>query len=154
MSRSIQRSGALAQWLMPNDFQPRICHRFHFRTSPQPGFDGIVHCEVIELDPPHRLAITWRGGPVDTVARWTLEPLDRGRPQLRFEHSGFEGIKGAQSPGIELGGLHAGTPRRSLGEHVARYRIERYAGVGRDTAHARVDRVDAGSCVGDNRVTT
>ena len=32
----------LASWLMPNDFEPRVGHRFTFRTDPVPahGFDG------------------------------------------------------------------------------------------------------------------
>jgi hypothetical protein len=31
---------------MPNDFEPRVGHRFTFRTDPVPahGFDGIVRC--------------------------------------------------------------------------------------------------------------
>lgn len=37
----------LARWLMPNDFAPRVGHRFTFRTEPGPGFDGIVRCEVL-----------------------------------------------------------------------------------------------------------
>jgi uncharacterized protein YndB with AHSA1/START domain len=31
---------ALSVWLMENDFQPRVGHRFRFRTKPRPGFDG------------------------------------------------------------------------------------------------------------------
>ena len=56
--RALTDSAVLASWLMPNDFQPRIGHRFTFRTEPVPthGFDGIVHCEVLELVPPG-----WRG---------------------------------------------------------------------------------------------
>lgn len=30
-----------------NDFEPRIGHRFQFRTEPAPGFDGVVNCEVL-----------------------------------------------------------------------------------------------------------
>ena len=41
---------AISDWLMPTDFAPRLGHKFQFRTKPAPGFDGIVHCEVIELD--------------------------------------------------------------------------------------------------------
>jgi len=37
----------MADWLMPNDFQPRLGHKFQFRTKPAPGFDGIVNCEVV-----------------------------------------------------------------------------------------------------------
>ena len=41
--RALTDSAALAGWLMPNDFEPRVGHRFTFRTQPNPqaGFDGI-----------------------------------------------------------------------------------------------------------------
>jgi len=39
---------------MPNDFKPVVGHAFTFRTEPvsQHGFDGVVHCEVLDLEPP------------------------------------------------------------------------------------------------------
>ena len=39
----------LGEWLMENDFSPVIGHQFTFRMKPQRGWDGITHCEVIEL---------------------------------------------------------------------------------------------------------
>jgi uncharacterized protein YndB with AHSA1/START domain len=89
--RALTDSGALERWLMPNDFEPRLGHRFTFRTDPVPPyFDGIVHCEVTELEPPRRLAYTWSGGPLaQTQVRYELEPAGSGT-RLRFEHSGFD----------------------------------------------------------------
>ncbi|MBO0703849.1 MAG: SRPBCC domain-containing protein [Candidatus Dormibacteraeota bacterium] len=89
--RALTDPAALALWLMPNDFQPRLGHRFTFQTEPlPPDFDGIVHCEVTELDPPRRLAYTWSGGPgVDTLVRYRLEREDTGT-RLHFEQSGFD----------------------------------------------------------------
>jgi uncharacterized protein YndB with AHSA1/START domain len=72
---AITDSAAMSDWLMPNDFVPRIGHKFRFQTKPARGFDGIVHCEVIALDPPRRLAFTWKGGGIDTVVTFTLEPV-------------------------------------------------------------------------------
>ena len=63
-----------------------------FTSKPQPGWDGKTYCEVIELDPPRRLAYTWRGGPIDTVLRITLEPAGPGT-KLVLEHTGFQGVK-------------------------------------------------------------
>ncbi len=83
---------ALEQWLMPNDFEPKLGHTFMFRTKPAPGFDGIVRCRVTELVPPRRLAYTWRGGGIETVVIWTLEPVATGT-RLRLEHSGFRGAR-------------------------------------------------------------
>ena len=90
--RALTDSKAIAQWLMENDFEPRLGHEFQFRSKPQPGWDGHTYCKVIEFDPPRRLAYTWRGGPIDTVLRITLEPVPEGT-RLVLEHTGFRGVK-------------------------------------------------------------
>lgn len=92
-------SRAIATWLMDNDFEPRLGHRFNFRMKPQPGFDGIVYCEVVEFEAPRRLAYSWRGGPgggkpilLDTVVSFTL--LEEGEgTRLLLDHRGFDGFK-------------------------------------------------------------
>jgi uncharacterized protein YndB with AHSA1/START domain len=83
----------LSQWLMPNDFEPRVGHRFTFRTDPAPGFDGVVHCEVLELIAEERLTISWRGGGNDTIVTFTIEPTGKGT-RLRLSQKGFTGFKG------------------------------------------------------------
>lgn len=87
--RAITNSDAIAAWLMPNDFEPRTGHRFTFRQAPGRGWSGVVECEVVALEPPHRLAYTWRGGnlPV-TLVTFSLTP-ENGGTRLRLEHSGF-----------------------------------------------------------------
>jgi uncharacterized protein YndB with AHSA1/START domain len=91
--RALVDSTALAEWMFPNDFAPHIGHRFTFRVPPNPKakFDGmIVHCEVIECEPPDRLAFSWSaGGLVDTRVSFRLEPDGEGT-RLLFEHSGFD----------------------------------------------------------------
>ena len=92
--RAIADCSALAEWLYPNDFEPRVGHRFTFRVPPNPmvGFDGlIVRCEVLECEPPSLLVFSWSvGGPVvDTRVRFRLEP-DGDGTRLFFEHSGFD----------------------------------------------------------------
>jgi uncharacterized protein YndB with AHSA1/START domain len=86
---------AMGEWLMPNDFVPRVGHRFTFRTDPAPGFDGVVHCEVLELEAPSRFALSWRGGPLDTVLRIDLEPVGDRATRLRLAHTGFDGLRDA-----------------------------------------------------------
>lgn len=88
---AITDSATIARWLMPNTFAPVLGHRFTFTREPIPqiGFDGTSHCEVIELEPPSRLAYTFVGGGLDTVIRYELVPVDGGT-LLRFEHSGFD----------------------------------------------------------------
>jgi uncharacterized protein YndB with AHSA1/START domain len=91
--RALTDRELLAQWLMPNDFEPRIGHRFTFHAPRAPGFDGIVHCEVLELVEEERLSISWRGGGIDTVVTFALEPAGSGTV-LRFSHTGFAGVRG------------------------------------------------------------
>jgi uncharacterized protein YndB with AHSA1/START domain len=97
--RALTDRRALSQWLMETDFEPRLGHRFTFRAKPQAGWDGVTYCEVTELDPPHRVAFTWRGGSgqdrpptLDTVVRFTLTPEGSGT-RLTLEHMGFRGFK-------------------------------------------------------------
>jgi uncharacterized protein YndB with AHSA1/START domain len=84
---------ALGLWLMPNDFEPRVGHAFTFRMEPGPGWDGVVHCRVLELDPPVRMSWTWHGEGVDTVVRFELEAVEGGT-RLHFEQTGFAGPQG------------------------------------------------------------
>ena len=82
---------ALARWLMPNDFEPRLCHRFTLIVAPEHGWDGTIACEVVTLEPPHRLAFTWVSSHPDappTLVTFTLEEV-AGGTRLRLEHSGF-----------------------------------------------------------------
>src|SRR5947209_18454174 len=76
--RLLTDSTQLARWLMPNDFAPELHHRFTFTTKPAPGFDGIVHCEVLELDPPRRMRWSWKGGALDTIVTFELTPTNLG----------------------------------------------------------------------------
>jgi uncharacterized protein YndB with AHSA1/START domain len=94
--RAITDSATLAEWMFPNDFEPRVGHRFTFRVpgNPKMNFDGLtVRCEVLECEPPTRLEFSWSaGGPVEnTRVRFQLEPHEHGAgTRLLFEHSGFD----------------------------------------------------------------
>jgi uncharacterized protein YndB with AHSA1/START domain len=89
--RALTSSDALAVWLMPNDFEPRLGHAFTFRTAPDHRWSGVVHCRVAALEPPHRVAYTWQGAGSDlpeTLVTFTLAPTAEGT-HLRLEHTGF-----------------------------------------------------------------
>ena len=50
---------ALAEWLMPNDFEPVVGKRFQFRVDGMMNYSGITDCEILEVEPPERLVFTW-----------------------------------------------------------------------------------------------
>lgn len=132
--RALTDPDAMAVWLMRNDFKPVIGHRFQFRTDPAPGFDGIVDCEVLEIDEPRLLRISWRGGPVDATVTWQLSPTPNGT-RLDFAMEGFEGPK-AVGVSVLLGAGFAGMYGRDLPAVLTR--MERGHGYGppRGTAPA------------------
>jgi uncharacterized protein YndB with AHSA1/START domain len=85
--RALTDSRVLTRWLMTNDFEPRLGHRFHFEGKPGGAALETIDCEVIELQPPHRLSYTWQSS-VDgvlSVVTWVLEPVAEGT-RLRMEH--------------------------------------------------------------------
>jgi uncharacterized protein YndB with AHSA1/START domain len=92
--QAISDSASLAEWMFPNDFEPRPGHHFTFRVPPNPqvNFDGLtVNCEVLECEPPSRLTFSWSAdGPVvNTRVSFRLEP-DGAGTRLFFEHTGFD----------------------------------------------------------------
>jgi uncharacterized protein YndB with AHSA1/START domain len=108
----------LGRWFMENDLEPEVGRAFTFRMKPQRGWDGITHCEVIDLQPQETIAYTYRGKAtgekaiacagvtsdavksagkgfmteLDTVVRFTLSD-DGGNTRLRMEQSGWSGFK-------------------------------------------------------------
>jgi uncharacterized protein YndB with AHSA1/START domain len=95
--RTLTTSDLLMKWLMPNDFVAAVGHRFNFRTKPMGDWDGVVHCEVLDCDPPRLLRYSWKGGAdanpeygskLDSVVTWTLTPVEGGT-QVRMVHDGF-----------------------------------------------------------------
>ena len=60
--RMLTDSASIAKWLMPNDFAPVLGHRFTLHAPCATGWDGIIRCEVLEIDPPRRLRYSWVSG--------------------------------------------------------------------------------------------
>jgi uncharacterized protein YndB with AHSA1/START domain len=90
----------IGRWLMmkPTGFEPSKGARFTFQTTPAGGWDGVIHCEVLEVTRNERLSYSWQGGHesngqqygslLDTIVVWTLAKVDGGT-RLRLVHSGF-----------------------------------------------------------------
>lgn len=90
--RALTDRAVLAQWMYPNDFEPRVGHQFTFRVPPKPQLEEglVVHCEVLTCAPPSELVFTWVVGDfLDTRVSYRLEPAGTGTRVL-FEHAGFE----------------------------------------------------------------
>ena len=95
--KTLTNKELLSRWLMPNDFQPVVGKRFTFQTKPMGDWDGVVHCEVLEVVTNRKLVYSWKGGSdrnakygsrLDSVVTWTLTPVTGGT-RLRMVHAGF-----------------------------------------------------------------
>jgi uncharacterized protein YndB with AHSA1/START domain len=89
----------MGRWLgmTPSGFEPVKGKRFTYQTTAAGAWDGIIHCEVLEVIPNQRLAYAWKGGHegntgygslLDTVVTFTLSKAENGT-RLRLVHSGF-----------------------------------------------------------------
>ncbi len=85
---------AIGDWLMETDFKPVVGHRFQLRDPDARGWRGYVDGEVLEVDPPRKLAYTWVGDEriPQTVVTFTLTPSGEGT-RLTLDHTGFEGLR-------------------------------------------------------------
>jgi uncharacterized protein YndB with AHSA1/START domain len=86
--RALTESPLVAQWLLNNDFEPTVGHKFQFRADPVQGWNGIIDCKVLAIDPLKRLSYTWASMGLESVVLFTLTPADGGT-HLRVEQSGF-----------------------------------------------------------------
>jgi uncharacterized protein YndB with AHSA1/START domain len=114
---------AIGSWLMPtDDFAAIIGHRFHFRTKPAPGFDGLVTCEVLEVQAPNWLVFSWQGGPLrDTTVTFHLE-RDGNNTRLTLTHEGFQGLVPVLTANILKRGW-INLTRKSLAHYLTRQQL-------------------------------
>ncbi|MGO9941106.1 MAG: SRPBCC family protein [Terracidiphilus sp.] len=100
--RALTEGPLIQEWLMSNDFQPVVGHRFSFRAKPMPNWNGVIDSEVLVVEPNARLAYSWGTLGLQTVVTWTLTPTERGT-HLRMEQSGFPSEEGANYKGAKYG---------------------------------------------------
>ncbi len=89
--RALTEPALLSQWLLPMvEPKPEFARgdAFAFRAPPQPNWDGMVNCRVLEIEPQRKLSYSWVVGSIDTVVTFTLEPTPTGT-QLLLVQSGF-----------------------------------------------------------------
>ncbi len=104
--RALTDGKLLAQWMMSNDFEAVVGRRFQFRADPMPNWDGVVDCEVLEVDPLRRLSYSWgvggSGSGMHWVVVWTLTPAEGGT-HVRMEQSGFRAEQKGAYQGANYG---------------------------------------------------
>jgi uncharacterized protein YndB with AHSA1/START domain len=98
--RALTTQPLIEDWLMANDFEAKVGHRFTLRTQPVGGWNGIIDCEVLAVEPPERLSYTWASMGLESVVTFTLAPTASGA-RLRMEQSGFpadaeQNLRGAE----------------------------------------------------------
>jgi uncharacterized protein YndB with AHSA1/START domain len=88
--RALTQPHLIAEWLMNNDFNAVVGHRFNLRGD----WGGILNCEVLAVEPNKTLSYTWNFAHDDaafslkSVVTFTLTPKGTGT-HLRMEQSGF-----------------------------------------------------------------
>jgi uncharacterized protein YndB with AHSA1/START domain len=92
----------IEQWLMKNDFEPQVDHKFSFRATPVPNWNGIIDSKVLVVEPTSRLSYSWASMGLESVVVWTLTPTEGGT-HLRMEHSGFRSEEDAAYKGAKYG---------------------------------------------------
>lgn len=88
--RALTQPHLIAEWLMKNDFVPRVGHRFNLRGD----WGGVLDCEVLTVEPNRSLSYSWDFAHDDpayalkSVVTFTLTPSPKGT-HLRMEQVGF-----------------------------------------------------------------
>jgi uncharacterized protein YndB with AHSA1/START domain len=98
--RTLTTGALVGRWLRmtPVGFEPVVGNRFTYQTTPAGAWDGVIHCEVLEVILNERFVYSWKGGDpsndgqygskLDTIVTLTLEKAVGGT-RLRVVHSGF-----------------------------------------------------------------
>jgi uncharacterized protein YndB with AHSA1/START domain len=100
--RALTQGALIKEWLMDNDLQPVVGHKFQFRSTPVPNWNGIVDCEVLVVEPNKKLSYSWGSMGMASVVVWTLAATTGGT-LLRFEQSGFGPGQEANYEGANYG---------------------------------------------------
>jgi uncharacterized protein YndB with AHSA1/START domain len=97
--KALTSSELMGRWIQmaPTGFEPVNGKQFTLQTSSAGAWDGVIHCQVLEVIPNERLAYAWKGGHesnvgygsrLDTVVTFTLSRVAEGT-RVRLVHSGF-----------------------------------------------------------------
>jgi uncharacterized protein YndB with AHSA1/START domain len=100
--RALTQPHLIEEWLMKNDFKPATGHQFKLRMDAQPGWDGVIDCRVLVVEPNKTLSYTWGTLGLETVVTFTLTPTAAGT-HLRMEQAGFPSDRPQNYNGAKYG---------------------------------------------------
>jgi uncharacterized protein YndB with AHSA1/START domain len=100
--RALTQGPLVKEWLMDNDLQPVVGHRFNFRSTPMPNWNGVIDCEVLVVEPNKKLSYSWNSLGLESVVVWTLVATGSGT-LVRMEQSGFRPDQEANYKGANYG---------------------------------------------------
>jgi len=95
--RALTQPQLIAEWLMKNDFEPVVDHRFTLSAD-----WGAVEGRVLAVEPNKKLTYTWEAFGLESIVTWTLTPTSTGT-HLRVEQSGFRPDQQQAYHGAEAG---------------------------------------------------
>jgi uncharacterized protein YndB with AHSA1/START domain len=90
--RALTEPHLIEEWLMKNDFEPVVDHKFNLR-----GDWGSVDCQVLEVQPHRTLSYRWGAHGLESVVTWTLTPTSKGH-DLEDGANGLQARSGASLP--------------------------------------------------------
>ncbi|MBZ9854073.1 SRPBCC domain-containing protein [Mesorhizobium sp. CA13] len=102
--RALTQPHLIEEWLMKNDLNPVVGHRFNISTA----WGGVLDCEVLAVEPHKTLSYTWNLAHQDpafdlrSVVTFTLTPTPAGT-HLRMEQSGFRPEQRRAYGGAKMG---------------------------------------------------
>jgi uncharacterized protein YndB with AHSA1/START domain len=100
--RALTQGPLIQKWLMDNDFQPVVGHRFSFRSTPMPNWNGVIDSEVLVVEPNKKLSYSWGSLGLESVVVWTLVATEGGT-LVRMVKSGFRPDQEAAYKGANYG---------------------------------------------------
>jgi uncharacterized protein YndB with AHSA1/START domain len=101
--RALTTPDLLAEWLLPTiGFKLEVGAEFTLKTQAYPGWDGIVKCRMIEVEPKRRISYSWTVPFLDTVVSFELTPTATGT-RLSIVQSGFKSDQKQEFGGSRYG---------------------------------------------------
>ena len=90
--RALTEPALLSQWLLPSlGLTLQTGATFRLLAPAFPGWDGVVRCQMLEIEEHRKLSYSWVVGDMElrTVVTFTLTPTESGT-RLSLVQSGFQ----------------------------------------------------------------